>query len=305
MSVPAPRIAPVSPGPSLLTSASRLPGNLDWERGIRWASGCAESFGLEFCPADPTRDVPGDGFIAHAQPFMVYTPVVCDLQTVDLSDQAPFASAITEAHTAYHVARALWMGEGVADVTDPQSETLPVTLRRVATPLLQGSAIDLDDAVGALLAEYEQATTGQGGAVIHMPSVLAPFALGGGTGGARVCWPEGNLYRGPLDSVVVPGPGYPLGSSTTGADGFGPLTSAGPPEQYAGNSATEVWVYVSGPVEYAVTPVVVLPEGEQDRKPFRTNRYELWGQRQAIVRVDPCSVFAVKVTNPVPPTEVS
>lgn len=298
MTVPAPRIAPVPPGPSLLTSARRLPGGLDWGRGIEWPLRCQPSFAKEFCPASPTLDLPVDQEMAHTVPFIVYTPLVCDVTTVDLSDLPDTARELTEAHTAYHVARALWLGEGQGD-----DDEVP-TLRRSAIALNQGDAVDLDDAVGALLAEYERCTGGEGGAVLHAPSALAPFALGGGTDGARVCWPEGSLYRSALGSTFVLGPGYPNGPSAQGADGFGPLVSSGP-DAYEGNAADESWVYVTGPVEYDLGQITVLPETERDRVVNFTNRYELWGMRSAIVRFNPCCVFGALVNNPVPWTEIS
>lgn len=301
MGVPAPRISPVPPSPSLLSSARQLPGNLDWERGIEWATGCYDSFVKEFCPASPTLDVAADGTFVHTHPFTIYTPIVCDVTTVEMGDVEARATEITDAHTAYHLARALWMGDGLppGDVDDEYP-----TLRRSAVALNQADAVDLDDGVAALLAEYEQCSGGQGGALIHLPSLMVPFALGGGSGGARVCWPEGTFYRGPLGSVVVPGPGYPFGSSPDGPDGYGPLTGTGP-DAYEGNAADEVWVYITGPVEYALTEVRAMPESEQDRLVNFTNRYEVWGMREAIVRFDPCCAFAVLVNNPVPTSEVS
>lgn len=292
MGVPAPRISPVPPGPSLLTSARRLP-SLDWVRGIEWAPACQRTFSQEFCPAEPTKELSEDRALAQAHPFMIYTPMVCDLTTVDVSDVSVSAEELTDTHTAFQLADALWMGATV--------EPGDVTLRGSAIDISNSTVFDLDDAVAALLSAYEDCTGGNGGAVVHMPSTLAPFALGGGSGGARVCWPEGNIYRGPLGSVIVPGPGYPLGDSAAGAGGYGPSTGSG---NFAGNTDAQTWLYVSGPVEYDVGPIAVLPETERDRIPFRTNRYEVWAERPAIVRVDPCCVFAVLTANPVPQTLV-
>lgn len=292
------RISPVAPVPSLVTSARRLPDGTDWHSGIAWATGCQPSIQEAFCPDSPTSRVsPDAGDIVHAMPFLIYTPYECEVQTVDLTDGPRMVEELTDVHTARALAAALWMGEGL-DADDEDQ----VTLRRHAEALDQAAAVDLDDGVGALLGRYEECTGGSGGALIHLPVTLTPFALGGGSGGARVCWPEGNIYRGPASSVVVPGPGYPLGASAAGPGGYGPETSPG---QYAGNSASESWVYISGPVEYDVTPIEALPAAEQDRFVFRTNLYQVWGQRNAIVRFDPCCTFAVKVNNPVPATEVS
>ena len=160
---------------------------------------------------------------------------------------------------------------------------------------------EMNAGVATLLAHYEEATGGDGGAMIHVPAQLAPYVLGGGSGGARIAWPEGNIYRGPLNSTVVLGPGYPLGESPDNSPlGHGPLMSQGPPQTYRGNPPDMAWIYVTGPVEYATGPIQLLPEVERDRIPFRTNYYQVWAERAAIVRFDPPTCFATLVTNPAP-----
>lgn len=296
---PVGRILPTAPVPSLVTSARRLTG-VNWQSGIHWAPSCQQSFARPYCPPEPTLETGVERDTVHANPFTIYTPARCDVTTVDMSDQETIVVDFTDVHTASGLAAALWMGTGL-----PADDLEQVTLRRNATDVSGAAPYDLDDGVAALLAHYEAATGGNGGAMIHLSVQLVPAALGGGAGGARVAWPEGNVYRGPSGSVVVPGPGYPIGASADGADGYGPLTVAGPPEQYAGNADDEAWVYITGPVEYDVTPVVARPDAERDRVQFRSNVYEVWGQRQAIVRFDPCSTFAVLVNNPAPLAEFS
>lgn len=278
----------VAPSPSILTSARPLSDSTDWSSGVSWSpAGCIPSFAWPRCPGTPTDKELGEGLGAavSVDPFWVYTPISCDWVT-DGDRVAGPAADLTEAHTAAKVSAALWMGEGLADGA--------LSLRHVAQDVSigLGGASDLDDVVAALLANYERCTGGSGGATLHIPSVLIPGALGGIPGGGRVAWPEGNFYRGPLGSVVSPGPGYPHGASTEGADGHGPLVDPGPPAVYAGNAIDEAWVYVSGPVEWAASTVQVLPDEEAERRNLRLNRYEVWAERMAIVRFDPCCVFA-------------
>lgn len=299
---PAPIIDPVAPAPSLLTSARPLPGDVDWTRGgATWSPVCQPTNVQPWCSGGATLGGPNARARVSSVPFTIYTPLACDRMSgeVNLSDLEPAARALTEVHTAKAIAEALWLGAGYA-----AADSAVPTLRNSAFNAANVAIADLDDAIASLLVHYEIATDGEGGALIHMPSALAVYALGGGAGGARICWPEGNIYRGPLGSVVVPGPGYPNGVSVTGATGYGPGAPGGP---YQGNANNESWVYVSGPVEYAVTPVRVVPEDDADRTvgPARSNLYELWGRREAIVRFDPCKVFAVKVTSPVVLPEVS
>lgn len=297
---PAPRIDPVAPAPSLLTSARPLP-SVEWRTGVSWTPACQPTYVNEYCSGGVPRSAPNVRATEHTVPFRIYTPLLCDrfAGEVNLADLEPAARALTEVHTAKGIAEALWMGSGLL-----ATDTALPTLRNSAFDVNATATPDLDDAVAQLLAHYEIATDGEGGALVHMPSPLAVYALGGGAGGARICWPEGNIYRGPLGSVIVPGPGYPIGQSASGANGYGPGPEGGP---YLGNAPAEAWLYVTGPVEYAVSPVKVIPEEEADRTvgPARTNLYELWGERQAIVRFDPCKVFATKVVTPVVLPEVS
>lgn len=291
-------LAPVAPSPSLLTAARPLPFGFDqWRTGIAWRPrGCRPSFAWPYCPAaDDDKEDPGTVTSpVQTDPFVIYTPLACEWATEERGAIDEDARNLTDVHSAYGLAQALWMGTGLpADSDQP-------TLRRSATAVPQLGSNDLDDVVAELLLNYERCTGGSGGAVLHFPSYLMTGALGGIVGGGKVASKEGNTYVGPNGSVISPGPGYPHGASTAGAGGYGPLTGGAADadagtdtETYAGNLDTEAWIYVSGPVEYGLGDVVVLPDAAQQTP--RTNLYEVWGERPAIVRFDPCCVFAGKV----------
>ncbi len=298
---PIERIPLVAPTPSILTSARPLP-NVEWGTGIAWTpTPCfGASHNWERCQdGENEKEVSGAAAPVATEPFTIYTPVQCEWVTTEGGDRlTAIATELTEVHTARQIARALWMGEGLTDVADA-TYGKPPTLRRSATDVssaLNGVA-PLDDVVAYLLYRYEACTGGNGGAVLHIPTVLIPGALGGGDGGARVAWPEGSIYRGPLGSVISPGPGYPHDSSAQGANGYGPLVVDSNPEQYKGNGYNSSWIYISGPVEYAVTDVAAPNEDDERRTPLRYNRYEVIAEREAIVRFDPCCVFAALATN--------
>jgi len=303
---PVPAINVPAPSASLLTVARPLPDGTDWRSGIAWSSACLlDTHNWPYCPDAATLTAgktlaPGAGPLVATDPFVVYTGVECDWVEGPLGDDlSTLCSGMNDAHLAYGISQALWMGVGLPSVADP-NYGLPPTLRRTAQDVsIGGVATELNDVVGALLQHYEACTTGDGGAVIHLPTVMLPGALGGTGGGARVCWPEGNFYRGPAGSVVSAGPGYPHGHTPQGPLGAGPLVSGTPPnEVYQGNAFSEVWVYVSGPVEYAVgTTEMVPPDDAQRRVPTRLNRYDVVAERSAIVRFDPCCVFAAKAIN--------
>lgn len=275
------------PGPPGATPASRA----SWRSGIGWPSAsCQQSFAWPWCAEATTEEPDGHGKV-ESHPFLVYTPLTCTWSRNE-SEVGDAALALNEAHKAWSMSRAVWLGEGLDDADDGQP-----TLRRAAVDMTPspGTAVTIDEAFEQLLVAYELGTFGNGNALFHMPGVLSVQALGGGNGGAVNMRPEGNVYRGPLGSTVSPGPGYPMGPSTEGPDGFGPEVSTG---VYAGNDDDEVWLYVSGPLEYAFGPLEdpVFPDPSSH---VRRNTTEVWARRLAIYRFDPCSVWAVLVQSPV------
>lgn len=260
-----------------------------WRGGVSWQSfGCQRSYPWRVCDGDQEDKALSElGGPVSSSPFVIYTPLECEWAGAEETLE-PAARALNQAQTAYGMARALWMGEGL-----PSAVSQP-TLRNTATDL--GFVGDLDDVVARLLGAYEQGTYGLGGAVLHIPSILMTGALGGLPGGGRVATLEGNVYRGPLGSVISPGPGYPWGESDDGDDGFGPFVADASPELYLGSAGDEVWIYVSGPVEYALGPTNVLPPN-QSASAQRRNTAEVIAERAAIFRFEPCSVWAARAFN--------
>lgn len=291
-------IDPVAPSPSLLTVARRLggiseseqpgevPEDVDltfWRSGISWVSdACTPTTHEELC-TDGARP---DGTAAVlsteiAYPFRYYTEMACDwILDGKLADRA---RGLTEARAAWALSRALWLGEGLpATITDTDAasyETL--TLVNKADDVSAATALDVDDAFARLLSHYETASSGLGGAVLHVPTVLLPHAKA-----TALIWKEGDQYRTTSDARVSPGPGYPFGVGAFGPGG-------------ASTAADEVWIYVTGPVEYALGDVRVVPEDEAQRRGlYRRNDYQVWAEREAIVRFDPCLAFAALVDSP-------
>lgn len=265
-----------------------------WRSGVSWVQACQLSNVFPLCPdpensgfGDPTPDAYGH---VESAPFWVSTPLACEWSTMP-NEVYDRTRELTIAHTPYGMGRALWMGAGF---DDPFGQ---MTLRNTAVDVSPGgAATDLDDAVALLLATYEQETQGEGGQLIHMPGIMVTSALGGVPGGGFVMKPEGDIYRGPLGSIVSPGPGYPWGATVDGEDGAGPLIDSSPPA-FAGNEADEVWVYISGPVEYALSDVLLLHP--DDATGARTNTVDVWAVREAIYRFEPCKVWAAKALLPV------
>lgn len=280
---PIPGIRPVAPSPTLLDVAGPLPTD-QWQAGIAsrgvschgghpWAGICPDGDAEKVDPAAIVKP--------EFWPFTFYVPYACDWSLPD--QEAAMAAenlAQLEAVSAWHVSHELWAGTANA------LEAAVIAGDRDPNPTLISEALDLTvtDAVhpvfglAALMSEY-LACTQAGGGVLHVPPILVPFLVHQG-----VLSQVGSVLRAPLGFTVSAGPGYP-GTGSPGPDG-----DLAPPGQ--------VWVIVSGPVEYALGEPKVLPEASQRHAERRLNRYELWAERRAIVRFDPCCVFAILVDVP-------
>lgn len=326
LQAPADRIAPVAPSPSLLTAArDRTKDGFGigdaWSRtGVKWNSGaCTRSLAR--------KDACNEGDMAHGalaglvavDNLFVVTPIECDWTTMASEDSLRgLVEELNDAHSAYVMSRALWMGEGLAAVTtdttgDYSNVTVNPTLRSAAVDLsLETGAQPIEEAVPALIAAWRECTGGNGMPTLHVPEIAVPYLFGGGSGGGKFLERQGDALVVPsVGARLSPGPGYPDGPSTAGATGYGPATGGG---NYAGNANNELWVYITGPVEYARTdPFLVTSQNmptsaggpqAQTVDPadyMRQNRYESIAQSQALVRFDPCCVLAQLVQNPVGP----
>jgi len=305
-------IRPVAPRPSLITSCRKLsdagidykptldeygiPSSPGWQQGITFRDTSLMASGIwPYSPGNAHADKVAavQATVAVFMPFQIYLPVACDDLTF-ARDAALVAEAESnaEAGTAWNLARELWTGATVNSVVvnNPSLQNPfpgPVGGPVGAFPAANVIAGPIDPvvAMGNLLQAYEDATQ-QGGAMFHVPAIAIPYLMA-----EKVVGQEGDLYRGPGGSIVVPGPGYP----TTGPTG--PKTAATPTGVVAG--ANQAWMYVTGPVEYDLTPIVIRPEAQEMRffDP-RTNLWRVWAERQAIYRFDPTSVFAELITVP-------
>lgn len=261
------------PAVSILTAARALPA-VNWHSGISWRDSVPlVGYRREFCDTSDAAD-PGEITQPAFYPYWIYVPYVCDWVTDDASFRDDAMSA-ADAVTPWHVARELWTGE---------TEDENPSLQSVATDESAADAVHPVTALGTLLEAYEDCSQ-SGGATVHVPTAAIASLLSHG-----VVKQQGDVYYGPNGSVISPGPGYP-----TAATGTGPA-DADDPDAGAGN----VWMYVTGPVEYALDPVAVPLTDLEAHFNRRTNRYEITAQRLAIHRFDPECVFAVRAYVPSP-----
>lgn len=287
-----PGIVPRGPGPSLLTAASRLPQGTDWSNGISFRqTHCFAAGRWAQCPGvDDVKNSPCDPDVVSFFPFTAYVPAQCDnvLPGNEENEFAPEVRAEMDAASAWELSRELWTAETNAGGVD-ESPGLQRPFPGAAdefdpTHILNGgvAASGVVDAIGQLLEAYANGTL-VGGAVLHLPLRIVPLLIQNGTLSA-----SGQVLGVDGIAVAAPGPGYP----TEGA--YGPRTAANPDGAVAADG--EMWLYVTGPVEYEMAPVTLEPENA-DARWFdrRTNQYYVLAERRMIYRFDPCAVWAILV----------
>lgn len=262
-------IAPVAPIPSILTTARALPSAIEWKSGIAWrptikpgntTSAVDDIVDLEDCPT-PTDlsagDPPDD---ASSLPQLARLPFECEEVLPGQVDQfREEARAALAAATAWYVSQQFNTAiDAAATDLDGSDPSHPVT------------------AMAVLLANYLDCTR-LGGAIISVPPVLIPTLIGAG-----VVKQSGDVYQGPMGSLVNPGP---HGNWDTSEDD--PAVTTGT-------------MYVSGPIEFALGPISVPPG---DREAFwdrTTNLYRIEAQRAFITRFDPDCTFKATAFLPAP-----
>ena len=291
-SAPVEGIRAIEAKPSLLTSARKTPFGYDvWRSGITFRDTALLIGGRWPYSPGSSHDDKADAVppqLAEFIPFTVYLPVTCDELTYSREDDLTAEAIVNaEANTAWEVGRELWTGATVNDaVADNPSLQLPFPSSVFTGSHILSGPVNPVNGLGLLVQAYEDGTH-KGGVMIHVPAVLIPYLLD-----HFAITQQGSVYIGPSGSVVVPGPGYPAGSGA-----YGPKTSAAPNGTTA--TAGQVWMYATGPVEYDLTPIRILPEEERNRwAERRTNLWQVWAERQAIVRFDPSAVWAVLTTVP-------
>lgn len=293
-------IPAVAPQPSLTTSARQLPDGVRWQSGISFRDNGARTHGAwPFAPGaghdDKVTFAPIGPQIASFLPVMLYVPLECDETTARSEDEllGELRDEV-EATSAMNLARALAGGVGSEWEVDPacglaQNPTLSQPYpghafgEESTGNQVVGTAGDHPVAAfGELLAAYT-ALTRKGGATVHVEARLLPHLLAIGAINQ-----QGAMYVGPLGSVVIPH--YEMVGPA--ADDAGVPDAAG-----AGNS----WMYATGPVQWAMGEVNVLPEGDRWRRMFGAGRTNLWqvvAERLAIFRFNPSVVLATEAEAP-------
>lgn len=265
-----------APVASILTVARPVPvGYESWRTGLSWLpNGCNRIQGWSQCddvdrPDEKCQVNPVA--MANARTWTMYVPDGCDSLPSAPLNYNERVEMVASAYLAGAISRELATGEFRGRATGLEgSDCLESTAELIDTG---GVAVTVLEAI-ALGAQARTAAGFHGMAVAHVPSWLVPgaddaYLIDGST------MLMGNMR-------VSPGPGYPGRTPAVLDPSYG--TSSDP-------ANGEGWVYFSGPVEWAVGELQLPMTRENQR--VRTNTSEYIAEREAIVRFDPCGVFAV------------
>lgn len=255
------------PSVGLLSYSTQLPASIDWRNGI--------SYTPEGCIAPDATPVCGEVSKPDAEPIELVTFEPFGIVSVDGCDDKWMLRE--ELHD--RAVRVLDMGQGSLLARELLYST------NSNNPSLSNTAIDVsasdDEPVGWLEAAttllFNMQNAGYVGDVtLHAPNWLLPSFVASGVGDVDTVTGRASIGN---HSVVFDA-------------GYSGLIS---PNGDAGGAVPNVagWVYASGPVEYAFSDLL----SDTDSAGFDqgiNQRYAL-AERAAIVRFDPCQVFAVLV----------
>lgn len=265
MNAPAP-VDPVqaaAPSVGLLTSSRQINDGSRWELGMAWRPEyCITAQG--FSPCGDIVGVPVDLGIG-VQYYIPPAYRVRDFCTTlgGLLDEERVRRQM-EAIASFEVAQELWTGALTTANPDTINGAPHTNLRLAST---DATTVVGTGTVAERLGQLEEAARrvalGQQ-VFLHVPiHLITPIA--------NLLTRRGNVLYTALDSVVVADAGYP---------GTGP----------AGTGTT--WMYATGPVQTRLSAINVEFEPDETIN-RRTNRQEIWGDRQFAATFDPCIHMAM------------
>lgn len=276
-------VAGIQPVPlpiSFVTSVPTIPLAFDqWKNGITF-----EQRGRQIVHGNligcETNFTPDEGETTHIESFAAFevyaTTPGCREDLIDDAASVEANRRQIDIGSAWYLAREFWTGSLVT--TNPCLQDSAELISGTATPA---------GGIGALLANYHDRARA-GGAMLHIPEVALPLLLEKGI--VRLA---GQRLIGPMESTVVVGPGYPWGAGTSGtASAYGPLVSS----VRQGQTANEVWAYVTGRVEYGLGDIVQPLSAAARQLPLEQNDWTVRGIRRAIYRFDSTAAFAVLIS---------
>lgn len=302
---PAGPLRPSAPQVTVFSTFGQVPGGFDaWQSGIEFhAEECVSTYDFPYCGtshADTTLDTRSS--VIRFSPFRVYASATCaDVLPAEDPEYVELVRAKLDTAISWQIARQLWLGS-----IDPTQLNLQSAGQLVVPLASMGTTVDW--AIGALIQKYTD-TAKNGNFTLHAPPRLITYLLD-----RYQIEKVGDQYIGPYGQPFAVLEGYPgltaslnTNLTTWTATAFGPdKDEAGTPHNEGGSvgvapfgqaTIDEDWIFISGHVEVDKREYRIRPASfrEREMQP-RTDRYVVYADTDAIVRFDPCAVFAAKVS---------
>lgn len=236
-----------------LRSAGLLPASADWTGGITFTPSCGGSDVWSCSYGVDKQNITDKGDPVEFDPFIVYAGKRCS-GAPNTAELKELATISLKRGISGSLARELHSSDAAIGNPDLVSNAVDISLP--AAPCVQNAIAGLMSAAGEC---------GGGPLTFHVPFVALASLM-------------------TMNLVEFSEGRYRLGGHTIIVDDY----PNEPPTGGAAAGANEVWLYATGPVEYRLgesTDVAHFTE--------RLNESIVLAEQLAIVRFDPCCVFAI------------
>lgn len=242
-----------TPG-GFLKAARSLPAGADWTGGITFTPSCGTTDVWSCVYGDEKQNIDAKADPVEFDPFLIYAGTTCS-GAPDVENLTELTRIKLARGTSRALARELHSSNALVGNPDLVSSATDLTPG--------GTAVALKNAIAGLLSA--SGDCGGGALTIHAPLVALPALM-------------------ELTLASFDGETYSIGGHTLIVDDYPNEPPTGGPAA----TSDEAWLYVTGPVEYRLGERIDVAHYTG-----RTNESIVLAEQLAIVRFDPCCVFAI------------
>lgn len=242
-----------TPG-GFLKAARSLPAGADWTGGITFTPSCGTTDVWSCVYGDEKQNIDAKADPVEFDPFLIYAGTTCS-GAHDVENLTELTRIKLARGTSRALARELHSSNALVGNPDLVSSATDLTPG--------GTAVALKNAIAGLLSA--SGDCGGGALTIHAPLVALPALM-------------------ELTLASFDGETYSIGGHTLIVDDYPNEPPTGGPAA----TSDEAWLYVTGPVEYRLGERIDVAHYTG-----RTNESIVLAEQLAIVRFDPCCVFAI------------
>jgi hypothetical protein len=236
-----------------IRSAGLLPANADWTGGITFSSSCGGTDVWSCSYGVDKQNITDKGDPVEFDPFIVYAGKRCS-GAPDVANLTELATIALKRGISGSLARELHSSDPT--IGNPDLVTTATDITPGAAPCVQNAIAGLMSAAGEC---------GGGPLTFHVPFVALASLMS-------------------MSLVEFSDGRYRLGGHTIIVDDY----PNEPPTGGAVAAANEVWLYATGPVEYKLGERIDVGQFTE-----RLNESIVIAEQLAIIRFDPCCVFAI------------